>query len=277
MSERVDILTPVGRLVQGHPFDANNTNMEGQPLTDKAGNPRVEYFFAVAIPKTDPAWPALWQKVQEVAQKGFPSGESGRPTFSWKYTDGDTVPDKEGFAGCHVIKLKSSFAPRIFTKGGAAQIVDSGQIKRGDYVRVYLSVAPNGSSVQPGIYLNPSMVELVGYGEEIASGPAGDAVFGGAPVGALPAGASETPTAGAPIAQPSVLVAPAPVAPAPVAPAPAPVAPPVAPAAPAATVQPAADFLKPVTPKATAEGLTYDALKAANWTDEQMRASGYIV
>ena len=275
MSERVDILTPVGRLVQGHPFEANSTNMEGQPLTDKAGKPRVEYFFAIAIPKTDPEFPALWQKVQEVAQKGFPGGETQRPTFSWKYTDGDTLLDKEGFAGHHVLKLKSSFAPRVSTKGGAAQIVDATQIKRGDYVRVYISVAPNGSTVQPGVYLNPSMVELVGYGEEISSGPAGDQIFGGAPVGALPAGASATPVAGAPIAQgaPPTSAPPAAAPPTTVQPA----------AAPPTTVQPAADFLNPqapavqLTPKAAAEGQTHASLLALGWTEDVMRAQGYII
>ena len=277
MSERVDLLTGVGRLVQGHPFEFSDKNMEGQPLTDKAGNPRVEYFFAIAIPKTDPEFPPLWQRVTEVAQQGFPGGESQRPTFSWKYTDGDTKPDNEGFAGHHVLKLKSSFAPRVFTKGATGkmeQIVDADRMKRGDYVRVYLSVAPNGSALQPGIYLNPTMVELVGYGEQIASGPSGDDIFGAAPVAALPAGASSTPVAGAPIATtpPPAVAAPAVAAPAVAAP---------AVAAPAATVTPATDFLNPapvqLTAKAVAEGHTHASLLAAGWDDAKSRANGYIV
>jgi hypothetical protein len=277
MSERVDMLTGVGRLVQGHPFESNDKNMEGQPLTDKAGNPRVEHFFAIAIPKTDPEFPKMWQKVQEVAQKGFPGGESQRPTFSWKYIDGDTKPDNEGFAGCHILKLKSSFAPQVFTKGAAGkmeQVVDATRLKRGDYIRAYVSVAANGSALQPGVYLNPNMVEIVGYGEAIASGPSGDDVFGTAPA-ALPAGASATPLAGAPIATggPAMVT-------------PGVVAPPVTPVvvAPPVAVQPAPDFLTPQAPagvqltaKAVAEGQTHAMLTAAGWTDELMRAHGYIV
>jgi len=87
--------------------------------------------------------------------------------------------------------------------------------------------------------------------------------FGGAPV--------------APVAPPVAPVAP--VAP-PVAPV-APAAPPVAPVAPA--VQPAADFLNPqapavqLTPKAVAEGQTHASLLALGWTEDVMRAQGYIV
>ena len=49
------ILTPVGRLVQGDCFEPQTTDAEGKPLLIKngpnAGQPRVEYFMAIAVPK----------------------------------------------------------------------------------------------------------------------------------------------------------------------------------------------------------------------------------
>ena len=81
------------------------------------------------------------------------------------------------------------------------------------------------------------------------------------------AGVNASAAFGAPAAVAPAAVAPAAVAPAAVAPAA------VAPAA----VQPAPDFLTPVTAKAVAEGQTYEGLKGAGWTDDQMRANGYIV
>ena len=80
--------------------------------------------------------------------------------------------------------------------------------------------------------------------------------------------------AGAAFGAPSAPPATAPPATAPPATAPPATAPPAA-------VKPAPDFLNPATPqltaKATAEGQTYEGLKAANWTDELMRQHGYIV
>jgi len=201
-NDKTTILTPVGRIVQGHPMEAQDKNMSGQPLTDKQGNPRVNYFMGVAFPKTDPAFNEMWAAMQRVAQQNFPGGQWQSPVFSWKYIDGDGTDsqgqpyaNREGFAGHHVIRFNSGFAPKCYTAGGASQIVDPQQLKRGYYVRVYASLDGNGQLQKPGIYINMNMVELVGYGEEITSGPDGATVFGGAPAAQLPAGASTTPLA----------------------------------------------------------------------------------
>ena len=192
------ILTPVGRMVQGDPFVANTKDHEGRPLTDQQGQPRVNYFFAIAIPKTDPGFAELWAKMQAIALAGFPNGESQLPAFAWKVTDGDLPPHntKEGFPGHYILKCSNGFEPKVYTAGGKDLITseNAGQLKRGYYVRAYISIKANGSSLKPGLYLNPSMVELVGYGPEIVSGPDGAAIFGGTPA-ALPAGASATPLA----------------------------------------------------------------------------------
>lgn len=305
MSTKTDILTPVGRIVAGDVFKANTTDAQGRPLTIKtgpnAGQTRTEYYFALAIPKTDPTYNTeVLAKLQATAKAGFPTmfdanGQCVRPDFAWKIVDGDsTVPNqnntvpstKEGYPGHWVLSFKGGFAPKVYSKGGEAVITDPEQVKRGYYVRVYGSVAANGDTQKPGVYLNPSMVELVGYGDEINSGPDGGAIFGGAPAANLPAGASATPLAGTPIAQ-----APA-AAPQPVAPVAAPVAPAAAPqvqpaqdflnpqgAAPAAPVAPAAPqpVAAPVAPKTyNVQGAEYTAeqLKAGGWTDEQIATLG---
>ena len=243
----VQILTPVGRLVQGSPFEAQTLDAEGRPLVIKggrsAGQARVSYFVAIAIPKTDPGVNALHAAIVDVARTAFPQffdaeGNCLNPKFAFKITDGDsTVPnakgrkpcDQEGFKGCWVFKFNNGFAPKCYTKGGAAVITSPTAIRPGYYIRVYATVAGNDSQQQPGVFLNCSMIELIGYGEEIVFGPSGEEVFGGAPVTALPPGASAMPIA------PATAIPMPPVA--------APLPPAAAPLPPA--VRPAPDFLNP--------------------------------
>ena len=289
MTDQVNILTPVGRMVQGNPFEAQTTNMTGQPLVDKQGQPRSQYFFAIAIPKTDPEFAAMWTKVQTIAQAGFPGGESGLPTFSWKYTDGDLPEhkDKEGFPGHHILKCTGGFAPKVYQLNGSdyVEVIDPAQLKRGFYIRAYITPRANGSAANPGVYLNPSMVEIVGYGPEIIGGPSGQEVFGGAPVANLPVGASATPVASATPPSPGAPTTPAlpgtpaapttpalPGTPATPPPAPAPdflngpvVVPPTGPGAPTREMTPAA------------QGATYEQMIAAGWTDETLIAQGMMV
>jgi len=295
-TQRIDILTPVGRLVAGDVFKANTTDPQGRPLLIKsgpnAGRPKSEYYFAIAIPKTDPTFNTeVMAKLQAAARAGFPtmfdaSGNCIRQDFAWKIVDGDSkVPNqnnvipatKEGYPGHWVLSFKGGFAPKVYTKGGEAVITDPEQLKRGYYIRAYGNVSANGEPTKPGVFLNPSMVEFVGYGEEITSGPDGAAVFGGAPAANLPAGTSAIPMAGTPMAMPSNM----------------PAAPVNTPAVPMAGVQPAPDFLNPqgavptaptppapaapVAPKAYNIGgtmYTEDQLRAGGWTDAQLATLG---
>lgn len=204
-----EFLTPVGRLVQGDPFEAQTKNMQGQPLMTQSGQPTQRYFIAVAFRKDDPAFAAFWQQLEAIGRASFPAlGQIPPPwdprcRFSWKVMDGDGVDDngklnanKEGFAGHWVVKFSSSFAPRCFHAGHYApheQIQDPKLIKRGYYVRVAGTMEGNGNAQKPGVYVNLGMVELAGQGQEIVSGPDASAVFGGTPVGQLPAGASPLP------------------------------------------------------------------------------------
>ncbi len=296
------ILTPVGRLVQGDCFEGQTKDAEGNPLVVKngpnAGQPRVDYFIAIAIPKTDASYNELWAKIHGEKRAAFPSlfdasGNCINPKFAFKVTDGDSqVPntkgvkpcDRVGFPGHWVLNFSGGYAPKCYTAGGAERIVDPAMIKRGYYVRISGTVKGNGSQQQPGIFLNHSMVELVGYGEEIVTGPDANAVFGGTPVAALPAGASATPLAPAAApAMPGAAPTPAAPAPAPAAPAPAPAAPAPgqAPAAPAAPVQPATDLLQPgqapaapAAPAAPVE-VKYVTPDGGQWTEAQLLAANY--
>jgi hypothetical protein len=331
---KTDFLTPVGRLVQGDPFEAQTKNMQGQPLMTQSGQPTQRYFIAVAFPKTDPNFPAFYQKLVEVARASFPTlfnaqGQCTHPRFSFKLADGDGVDDngksnatKEGFAGHWVVKFSSSFAPRCFHAGHYQpheQIQDPKAIQRGYFVRVAGTIEGNDNPQKPGLYVNLSMVELAGVGPIISSGPDASAVFGSAapqlPAGAqpLPMNAAAAPTMpgftppapaaavpgypSTPAMAPGVLPAttyPNNAAPAPVAIAPSPAflagpgvggagfvpvagmpAPQPAPAFGVSNVPPSSPAVPQMTAKAG--GATYEQFRGNNWTDEMMRAEGYLV
>lgn len=208
----VEILTPAGRMIAGDCFRGNTTDAENRPLVVKqgpnAGQPRTEYYVGIAIPKNDPDWPALWASISEVARRDFPtlfdsSGNCVSPNFAFKVTDGDSQhpntkgikpADREGYPGHYVLNFSSGFAPKCYTRGGAAVINNPDDLKRGYYIRISGTVRGNGAIQQPGVFLNLQMIELIGYGPEIVSGKTGTEAFGGV-AAALPAGASSTPLA----------------------------------------------------------------------------------
>jgi hypothetical protein len=227
-TESQQFLTPVGRLVQGSPFEKQEKNMAGQPLMTKAGTPTQRYFVAVAFPKLnaqgqpDPVFGAFYQLMVNEAKRSFPNlfdatGRCVHPGFSWKLIDGDsTLPDqsgkapntKEGFPGHWVVRFQSSFPPKCFYAGRYEphmQIQDPNAIRRGYYVRVSGTMEGNGDAGKPGLYVNLNMVELAAQGVEIVSGPDAAAVFGGAGAPVLPAGATPLPGAGAPVGLPGAV------------------------------------------------------------------------
>lgn len=204
-----NLTTPVGRYVQGDLYTPQDKDHTGRPLTIKsgpnAGQPAKKWFFALAIPKTDPGWPAFWAALNTEARAGFPTlfdpqGNCRRPDFAWKLIDGDSnVPNQnnkipsqlEGHAGHWVVRFQSGFAPKCYDNANTP--LPEGTIKRGSYIRVACSISANGDAAKPGLYVNPSLVQLCGYGPEIVSGPDASEAFS-APV-QLPAGASATPLA----------------------------------------------------------------------------------
>ena len=99
-------VTPVGRLVAGDPWRAGDRDVNGNPLTIKSGpnigQPRVEYYVALAIRKDDPGLPELFGKIIQAAHEGFPDlvdaqGNVVGGKFAWKFVDGDSaVPNMKG-------------------------------------------------------------------------------------------------------------------------------------------------------------------------------------
>lgn len=210
---KVTFLTPTGRIVQGSMSNPNTTEYKSNvPLTYKtgpnAGQPRVEYYFGLAIPKTDPGLQELMQKLGQAAAEGWPGGENGVAGFSWKIIDGDGVDgggkayaDREGHAGCTILKFTGSFAPKCFRAAGVGQWleVQPETIKTGDYVRVSGSAEGNKNAANPGIYMNYDQIEHMAAGVEIVSGPTAAEAFA-TPAAALPAGATALPAATVPAA-----------------------------------------------------------------------------
>lgn len=312
--------TPVGRLVNGSLYKGNDKDAEGKPLQVKTGpntgQPRLDYYFALAIPKgTEQHWAQTeWGgKIWQRAHVAYPSAQAN-PKFSWKVTDGDSqVPngkgkkpcDRDGWRGCWVLHISSGFVPRIVRARPGSNppafdaFNDPDAIKLGHFVQVNINCDYNGSSQQPGVYLNHSMVCFSAFGPEIFVGPdATQMGFGGA----LPAGASLTPPASAfPVpgaAVPGMAPMPAPPAAMPAAPAPAPaMAPPVAMPAPIPVhpnpgfaqipgMPPApAPMMAPPPPPppamhqmtAAAQGATYESFIAQGWNDVALRQQGYMV
>ena len=125
--------TPVGRLVQGSPFEPQTKDQKGNLRVVKsgpnAGQPSPQWFVAVAFAKTDPAWPAFYAILDAEARAGFPNlfpggGPCILPSFAWKIIDGDGFDttgkpwsSREGFAGHWVVRFTSGFAPKCFHAG----------------------------------------------------------------------------------------------------------------------------------------------------------------
>jgi len=296
----INLTTPVGRIVQGELWKA-------QPVVDPRTNipklgadgktPQVQHFFALAIPKqpghTHWAQTEWGQKIWAEGNRAHPQF-APHPTYSWKIEDGDSqIPnkrgkkncDREGFPGHWILKLRSGFPPKTYNANGS-EVLPAESFKPGNYAQVNINVAGNTGD-SPGVYLNPVMAALAGYGTEIQTGPdVADAGFGQGV--ALPAGASAVPVAGMPPGTPTPL---APAAPAYVPPVGVPAAPyppiGVPTASPSSVPVPNPAFLgvppppAPAAPvrnlTAKAAGATYEALIAAGWNDALLVQNGLML
>jgi hypothetical protein len=218
----------------GSLYTPNTTDAEGKPLVikngPKAGQARMNYFFALAIPKgAEPHWAhtAWGNQIWNVANLAFPQAAQS-PAFAWKIEDGDSQTpnkrgrkpcDNEGWKGHWILKFSGGFAPKVYRQEGAGwvQVTEPEYIKPGYFVEAAFSVDGNGSQSQPGVYLNHSMVCFRAYGPEIVFGPdVNEAGFGSSP---LPTGASLTPPASSiPLPAAGAQTAPVGLAPIPVTP-----------------------------------------------------------
>lgn len=179
-------------MVQGSLYKAQDKDANGQPRVyppnhPKAGQPKISYFFAVAIPKQAGEtawWDTAWGKeAVAIASASWPQGQWQTPSFAWKIEDGDsTIPNKrgrknattEGMAGCWIVNFSSGFPPKIFlvNPGQAPQpLVEPDAVKLGYWVEVLGTIRSNETASNPGIYLNHDMVGFRGRDKEIFAGP----------------------------------------------------------------------------------------------------------
>ena len=291
VNNMAEIVTPTGRLVQGSLYKPNDKDMDGNPLIyktgDKKGQPRQEYFFRVAIEKgTEKHWGETpWgQVIINVGAVGFPQ-QYQNPAFAWKIIDGDSrtigkpskynphgsIPaEHEGFPGHWILTFKSSHAPTLLLLNDQKKTEPFNEkdgIYLGCYVQVRALVSDNGSTQQPGIYLNPNMVCYRGHGERIFVGVDPDSVGFGQD--ALPRGASLVPPGNPFPVTPAAALVPAPALPISAASMPAPyhavLTPVAAPTAPAPA--------RAMTEKATH---TYEQYIASGWNDIQLIQEGLM-
>lgn len=269
---KVNITSPVGRLVVGSLYKPQTTDMLGKPLTVKsgpnAGQPKVQFFFAVAFKKgAEQHWNQTdWgAKIYALAQSEFPAGNANSATFAWKVADGDSselnqnnkrLSDREGYPGHWVINFTSGFAPKIYNANGTLVLDTPDAVKLGYFVQVNFDVTGNGGPPNAGLFINPSMIAFSAPGPEIYIGPdAASAGFGASP---LPAGALEQPVQAAfnPPATVAAVVA----------------------------IQPNPAFLMMPPPVVAAhvltekaQGNTYEGLIAQGWTDALLVQHGVML
>lgn len=307
-----DLMTPVGRLVQGGFKLRQKTDEHDKPIF-KEGVPVMETFMAIAVPKTlvvngqtikNPDWDRFYTELYNVARAECgtyfdANGACTHPGFSWKIKDGDgrdangtLLADKPGFAGCWIINCSTQFMPNVFHEGKFAphEVIQNPDdvVKKGYYVRASVRVAGNGVTPadaprKPGIFVSQQLVSLVGYGDVINTGPDAAAAFA-QPAAYIPPGMSTTPTV-------ATSAPPAPgngLAPPPLpttAPAPAQTAAALPPPVQQATIPPPPANVPPPPAQtgpvyamtAKAMGATREQMHAQQWTDALMIEHGYMV
>jgi hypothetical protein len=312
-NERLEILFPIGRFVQGSLTEMQTTDADGKPLKVKngpnAGQDTERSFFAVAIAKiaghTHWAQTEWGLKMWNAAAAAWPQGQSGSPSFAFKVEDGDSaVPntkgkkncDRPGFPGHWILNFGSGYPVKLVNGDGTVVLTEAQakQVKLGHFIQAFGSYVTNSSALKPGMYLNHAAVSYQGFGEEIHLGI--DTTKVGFGAGAKPAGMSAVPVGGV---APGQMAAAAGAPPIPAAAAAAPPiptgipsgAPPIpgAAAAPPTAVAPAAPFVQsaaappppaaPAPPAAdpvTTTGIAYASYIAQGWTVAQMKAQGVI-
>lgn len=285
----MEILLPVGRMIGGSLFKPQaRTDNAGKPKIGADGQPETAFNFGVAIPKQgEQSWAqtAWGQQIYQVGAAAYPNMVQN-PSFAWKIIDGDSqIPNKkgrkpceqEGYPGHWILWFSQSWSPKLCNANGTQELTEPDAIVPGYFVQVFASVKGNAPSPTPGVYLNPMAVALAGYGQRIETSSVDTTGVGfgqgPAPVGMLatpPAGMTVPPPA-VPTGLPGMTPPPMPAAIPPVQPVPgfvngppAGIAPPPAPAPTGPVMLPAAN------------GVTYEAYRAAGWTDEQLRSAGYM-
>lgn len=177
-----NLYTGRGRFIQGDLDKKQDKDYENKPIAPED----QEYFFAVAVPKTDPNVGGVLAQLHGLASQAY-QGHAGifaqvnqglaATGFSWKVEDGDVPthdpqtgqpkPILEYKQGCYIFKFKTRY------EFGACDAqynnIDRAAIKRGDYVDVMFTASPNGRfDGNAGIILYPNAIAFLDAGEAIA-------------------------------------------------------------------------------------------------------------
>jgi hypothetical protein len=221
---KFEFTTPCSRLVAGdamkkHPSMDDNGAQRLIKTGQNAGQPREDFYVGIAVPKTQADWKnEPWGRViVQAAVAAFPhlvdaNGNNTNPNMpvAMKVIDGDSphpnkagsIPNqKEGYPGHWIINAASAGSPaRLYEFDHQAKVAKpltaGKEIKRGYFVQLNAEVTSNNSTQQPGVYVNPNMICLIAFGDEIYSGPDVDSAGFGVDATQLPQGASMTPTGG---------------------------------------------------------------------------------
>lgn len=206
-------LSPVGRLVGGSPIKGyqDTDEVTKAKLFNDDGTPKMSYLAMLAIEKANPEWAELYTQLWNEGRGAFPhlfdpqTGACHRQDFSWKIIDGDgrntngkLNSEKEGYAGCMVLKIESNYPFSCYDQSNFP-ITDETVVYRGCFIRVAMKCQGNNATgnQKPGIKIYPQALQMIGHGPRISGGPDAATLFA-APVttGYVPAGMSATPLAG---------------------------------------------------------------------------------
>lgn len=178
-------------------------------IDPKTGQQIDEYVFGLAVPKPSSQsnqhevanFQTLWNAIAtEGAKVGFQ--QPGQPGFHWKFDDGDgkkadgsSYPEHS--RGCIIVACKTRLPLKLMAWDGASQKyiqITEEEIKCGDYIQVALNVSGHGNP-NAGLYINPSFVARIAYGQAIVNAPDASVIFGNTPP-PMPVGGSATPIGG---------------------------------------------------------------------------------
>jgi hypothetical protein len=178
-----ELTTGVGRIVWGHPCESRDKTQKDHATGKflpvlKDGVKVQQWTFGVAFPRAEfesTIWPAMAAEAATV----YPGGQVP-PKFAWKFKDGDRDIDddgkpynlREGYAGHIVLTVGTELkCPEVFKFNGTGYDQLPGDaIKCGDYVVLGLNLkanAPTDRTMTPGMFVNPTVIEFVGYGTKI--------------------------------------------------------------------------------------------------------------
>lgn len=203
--EAFRFVTPAGRFVSGDLSTKRTVDMQNRPKPPE----KQDFYFGLAIPKNDPktaefltgvyqnavASTARLPNIAAMLPRGFVGKDQGG--FRWKIKDGDQ-PDQNGKSnentrGCWVIHFTTTLPIKACNGMQGNVEIDPKQIERGYYIDVAGNCSFNGlMDANAGLYMNPQIVRLLGYGERIIGGLTPEQAFGNVPAQQV---GSQTPVA----------------------------------------------------------------------------------